>query len=147
MSGTARDKAWLDAHLPHQGAMNLLASVERWDALSIDCRASGHRAPDNPLRRGGELPAASGIEYAAQAVAAHGALLAGEGAAPAPGYLASVRGVRFGARRLDDVRGDLAVHAQRIGGDALGLLYEFRVAGDGRDLASGRLAVMLEARP
>ena len=39
-------------------------------------RASSHRAADNPLRAHGRLGAACGIEYAAQAMAVHGALLA-----------------------------------------------------------------------
>jgi len=109
--------------------MNLLGSVAHWDDAAIRCLADSHRAPDNPLRRGGVLPAACAIEYAAQAVAAHGALLAGEARPVAPGMLASVRSVTFGASRLDDIAAPLEVSALRIGGDAGGLLYDFRVEG------------------
>jgi predicted hotdog family 3-hydroxylacyl-ACP dehydratase len=147
MTATARDKRWLDGHLPHRGRMNLLASVARWDDAGIRCVADSHRAPDNPLRRGGELPVACGIEYAAQAVAAHGALLAGDARPLGHGMLASVRSVAFGARRLDDVPGLLEVSATRIGAGTGGLLYEFRVESAGRELIQGRLAVVLEAPP
>ena len=44
---------------------------------AIRCVARGHRDADNPLRAGGELPALCGIEYAAQAMAAHGRTLGG----------------------------------------------------------------------
>lgn len=145
MTATARDKRWLDEHLPHRGRMNLLASVAQWDDAGIRCVADSHRAPDNPLRRGGELPVASGIEYAAQAVAAHGALLAGDARPLGHGLLASVRSVAFGARRLDDVPGPLEVSAMRIGADPGGVLYEFRVESAGRELVQGRLAVVLDA--
>jgi predicted hotdog family 3-hydroxylacyl-ACP dehydratase len=145
VTAAGRDKRWLDEHLPHGGRMNLLASVLRWDEGSIHCEASSHRAPDNPLRRGAVLPVAAAIEYAAQAVAAHGALLSGGIRSPAPGFLASVRSVTFGMRRIDDIACALDVDANRIGGDAGGVLYGFRVAAGGREVASGRLAVILEA--
>jgi predicted hotdog family 3-hydroxylacyl-ACP dehydratase len=140
-----RDKRWLEAHLPHHGRMNLLDRVGWWDADAIRCSARSHRDADNPLRRGGELPIAAAIEYAAQAAAAHGALLMGESGPPGAGVLASARSVSFGARRLDDIAGPLEMHVQRIGGDEAGVIYGFRVDGDGRELASGRLAVFFAA--
>lgn len=141
----ARDKRWLDAHLPHRGPMNLLESVGWWDDDAIHCSARSHRDAGNPLRRAGELPVAAAIEYAAQAAAAHGALLAGEDRPPSPGVLASARSVTFGARRLDDIAGPLEMDVRRIGGDEAGVIYQFRVEGDGRELASGRLAVFFDA--
>lgn len=141
----ARDKRWLDAHLPHRGRMNLLERVGWWDDDAIRCSATSHRDADNPLRRGAELPVAAAIEYAAQSAAAHGALLAGDDAPPCAGVLASARSVTFNARRLDDVAGPLEMHVHRIGGDEAGVIYRFRVEGDGRELASGRLAVFFDA--
>ena len=70
------DHAWLLAHLPHQGSMCLLDAATAWDAQHIRCTASSHRHADNPLRAHDRLGTACGIEYAAQAMAAHGALLA-----------------------------------------------------------------------
>jgi predicted hotdog family 3-hydroxylacyl-ACP dehydratase len=91
------------------------------------------------LRRGDELPAVCGIEYGAQAAAAHGALASREGSGG--GVLASVRSVVMHARRLDDVPGDLDVFAERLGGNDGGVLYRFEVASAGRLLVEGRVAV------
>lgn len=70
------DHAWIAAHIPHQGDMCLLDRVVKWDEQRIQCQAGSHRLGDNPLRSRDRLSAACGIEYAAQAMAVHGALLA-----------------------------------------------------------------------
>src|SRR5213075_1172850 len=62
--------------IPHQGSMCLLDRVLEWDAEHIRCEATGHSQPDHPLRAHGRLGAACGVEYAAQAMAVHGALVA-----------------------------------------------------------------------
>jgi predicted hotdog family 3-hydroxylacyl-ACP dehydratase len=141
----ARDRAWLLAHLPHQGSMCLLDAVTEWDAQRICCSASSHRRADNPLRAHDRLGAACGIEYAAQAMAAHGALLAAADRAPRAGYLASVRGVELRVARLDDIAADLVVEAERLSGDDNLILYGFRVAAGERLLLSGRATVVLDA--
>jgi predicted hotdog family 3-hydroxylacyl-ACP dehydratase len=139
------DRAWLLAHLPHQGSMCLLDAVTDWDAQHIRCAASSHRAPGNPLRAHDRLGAACGIEYAAQAMAAHGALLAAADSAPRAGYLASVRSVDLHVARLDDIAADLDVEAERLSGDDNVILYGFHVSAAGRLLLSGRATVMLDA--
>jgi predicted hotdog family 3-hydroxylacyl-ACP dehydratase len=139
------DHAWLLAHLPHQGSMCLLDAVTEWDGQRIRCTASSHRHADNPLRAHDHLGAACGIEYAAQAMAAHGALLAAADGAPRAGYLASVRGVDLHVAQLDDIAADLDVEAERLSGDDNTILYGFRVSAAGRELLSGRAAVVLDA--
>ena len=139
------DHAWLLAHLPHQGSMCLLDAVTEWDAQHIRCTAKSHRDPDNPLRAHDRLGAACGIEYAAQAMAAHGALLAAANSAPRAGYLASVRSVELHVARLDDIAADLDIEAERLSGDGNIILYGFRVSAAGRELLSGRAAVVLDA--
>jgi predicted hotdog family 3-hydroxylacyl-ACP dehydratase len=139
------DHAWLIAHLPHQGSMCLLDRVEGWDAQHIRCSASSHRAPDNPLRAHGRLGAACGIEYAAQAMAAHGALLAAADSAPRAGYLASVRAVELKVARLDDIATDLRVEAVRESGDDNTILYGFSVYAGPDLLLGGRAIVVLDA--
>jgi predicted hotdog family 3-hydroxylacyl-ACP dehydratase len=139
------DRAWLLAHLPHQGSMCLLDAVTDWDAQHIRCTAKSHRHPDNPLRAHDRLGAACGIEYAAQAMAVHGALLAAADSAPRVGYLASVRGVELQVARLDDIAADLELEAERLSGDDNTILYGFRVSAAGRELLSGRAAVVLDA--
>src|SRR6185437_14001265 len=107
------DRRWIEEHIPHSGRMCLLDEVIEWDAAHIRCRSGTHRAADHPLRSAGRLGIACGIEYAAQAMAAHGALTAGAlraGAAharPAAGFLAGVRDLRLQVARFDDVEGDL----------------------------------------
>lgn len=135
---------WIEAHIPHRGAMCLLDGVLEWDERRIVCRALSHRDPANPLRIAGRLPAACGIEYGAQAMAVHGALL-GPGAALGRGLLASVRSVKLRAAQLDDVEGCLRVTAERLGGEGARVLYAFSIAGDAGELMSGRAAVVLGA--
>ena len=136
--------------MPHRGTMCLLDRMVDWNAERIECVAGGHRDPAHPLRSRSGLMASAAIEYAAQAAALHGGLLAQAcGAAPSPGYLASAREVRLAAWRLDDLPAAasdlLRVVAERQAGDAGRLLYAFRVEHDGREIASGRLAVVLDA--
>jgi predicted hotdog family 3-hydroxylacyl-ACP dehydratase len=71
------NRAWIEARIPHQGRMCLLDEVLDWNAQHIRCRTATHRAPDNPLRSHDRLGIACGIEYAAQAMALHGALAHG----------------------------------------------------------------------
>ena len=141
------DRVAIAARIPHQGSMCLLDAVLAWDSGQIHCRDSSHRQPDNPLRAAARLGAACGIEYAAQAMAVHGALLAPAGAPPRPGYLASVRSVQLAVDRLDDLAQDLDIVAERLSGDENNILYHFRVEHAGDLLLSGRAAVMLVAQP
>ncbi len=136
--------------MPHRGAMCLLDRLVAWSPERIECVAIGHRDPAHPLRSRTGLMAAAAIEYAAQAAALHGGLLAeAAGAHARPGYLASAREVRLNAWRLDDLPDaavdELRVVAERQAGDAARLLYAFRIEHGGREVASGRLAVVLDA--
>ncbi len=132
------------ALVPQQGAMCLLDEIVSFDERCIVCSTSTHRSPANPLRCDGRLPACTGVEYAAQAMAAHGALRA---AGPTPqvqaGLLAGVRAVRLHARFLDDEPGPLTVRAERLVEEGGRLLYAFSIEGAGRELVSGRIAVVL----
>lgn len=139
------DHAWIAAHIPHQGSMCLLEAVQHWSPTEIVCQAHSHRREDNPLRFAGRLGISAGIEYAAQAMAVHGALLATEDAAPCVGFLTSVRDVRWSRSRLDDVAADLTVCAERISGNTVSLLYQFSVQVADAVLLSGRASVLLQA--
>ncbi|KVG55812.1 hotdog family protein [Burkholderia territorii] len=144
------DRAWIAAHIPHDGAMCLLDRVEAWDAARIRCSATSHRDPRNPLRSHGRLASVCGIEYAAQAMAVHGALLSTqcaqtEFARPRAGYLASMRNVDAFVDRLDTFELPLIVDAERIGGDDRSVLYGFTLRCGERVLLGGRAVVMLDA--
>jgi predicted hotdog family 3-hydroxylacyl-ACP dehydratase len=133
------DRGWLLDHLPQQGSMNLLDEVVAWDASTLRARATSHNNPGNPLRRAGVLPIAAGVEYGAQAAAAHGALASGQPSGA--GFLASMRSVVFHAHRLDDPAGPLEVLAEQLGGGEGGVLYRFEVSCAGRALVEGRVTV------
>ena len=140
------DKDWISRHIPHQGSMCLLDHVVVWDQKHIECCASSHRAADNPLRTQGRLGAACGIEYAAQAMAVHGALLAPpDDACARVGFLVSVRGANLYAARLDDIAADLQIEANCISHSENNILYQFSVSATGRLLLDGRAAVVLNA--
>jgi predicted hotdog family 3-hydroxylacyl-ACP dehydratase len=152
------DHAWIERHIPHKGRMCLLDGVVSWDATRIRCRSASHLSHDNPLRAHGRLGAACGIEYAAQAMAVHGALVAAS--APlsssmtdevresidttAVGYLASVRNVTLHVQRLDDLAGELLASAERLTGNARSVLYEFGLWSEARMLLSGRASIVIE---
>jgi predicted hotdog family 3-hydroxylacyl-ACP dehydratase len=116
-----------------------------WDADRIRCTATSHRDPHNPLRSHGRLASVCGIEYAAQAMAVHGALLHAHEARPRVGYLASVRNVDAFVDRLDTFAQPIVVEAERVSGDARSVLYGFSLRCGDRVLLSGRAAVMLDA--
>jgi predicted hotdog family 3-hydroxylacyl-ACP dehydratase len=146
--------------------MCLLDEVLSWDTVHTQCRTSTHRSPNNPLRANGRLGAACGIEYAAQTMAVHGALVSSAAGLRAPqGLLASVRGVHLHIDRLDTIESDLVTRVERVAGDANTALYEFsvsanlprRAAGASRDflrfrsgqvvLMSGRAAIAFNVLP
>lgn len=138
-------REWLASHLPHRGRMSLLEEIVAWDAQRLHARATSHRSPANPLLRDGRIPIACAIEYAAQAAAAHGALLARGAPAPQAGFLVAVRAVEFRACRLDDAADPLDIEVERAGEGAGGVLYAFRVGAAGRELAQGRVVIVLDA--
>ena len=143
------DRRWIEAHIPHQGPMCLLEEVLTWDGTRIRCRATSHLLPDNPLRSGGRLGAVCGVEYAGQAMAVHGAIVASMSDTRVPaGYLASVRNLVLQVTRLDDLAEDLIASAERLAGDETTALYQFAVSSAGRELLSGRASVVfaLEVR-
>jgi predicted hotdog family 3-hydroxylacyl-ACP dehydratase len=140
------DHQWIASHIPHQGTMCLLDSVQQWSEQEITCLAYSHSAKDNPLRAHDRLGIACGIEYAAQAMAVHGALLApADSETPKVGYLVSVRGVKMAVDRLDAFAGALEVKANCLMASESNMLYEFKLSVEGKLLLEGRAAVMLNA--
>ena len=148
------NRAWIEAHIPHRGRMCLLDEVLAWDAHHVRCSTGTHRAPDNPLRSHDRLGIASGIEYAAQAMALHGALQgaptcaalgANTRAASQVGLLASVRDVRLHVLRLDDIEADLLCEVTHLAGDDFTALYEFSLRDKDKALLVGRASVVLDA--
>jgi predicted hotdog family 3-hydroxylacyl-ACP dehydratase len=84
------------------------------------------------------LLAPVGIEYAAQAMALHGALNAKPGVDGRPGFLASARSVRLHVARLDDVAGALIVQVEHAGRRRAAGDVPLRTARRSRPAAAGR---------
>ena len=148
MNPATLDHAGIAARIPHSGRMCLLESLLSWSPTEIVCSATGHTTADHPLRTADGLLAPVAIEYASQAMALHGTLCAAPGAAPRPGFLASVRGVRLFAPRLDDIDGALLISAERLAGDSGQALYAFTLHDErGTLLVDGRATVILNILP
>ena len=130
--------------IPHAGAMCLLDSVLEWDAEHICCRAVSHRDANNPLRCRGKLHAISGVEYASQAMAVHGALSGAVAGRPRAGYLASLRDVVCHRAWLDDGDEPLIISAARMMGDESRVMYRFSVAAGELEIMAGRATVVLD---
>jgi predicted hotdog family 3-hydroxylacyl-ACP dehydratase len=133
-------KAEFAALIPHTGAMNLLDRVVDYDAEILHAVTGSHRSEQNPLRRDGRLSAATGIEFAAQAMAIHGALIAGDSSAR-PGYLALAREIRWTTQYLDDVMDDLDIRVQRLLVQTDSAMYGFFLTVGEQMLVEGRAAV------
>lgn len=139
------DHAGIAARIPHSGTMCLLDSVLGWSTEDIRCRINNHADLSHPLRTTSGLLSVCAIEYAAQAMAVHGALCGSAAAPPRQGALASARSVRLWVSRLDDAAGPLQVCATLIGGDPQQALYRFELSdATGHVLVDGRAAVVLD---
>ncbi|HEU0197148.1 MAG TPA: hypothetical protein VFQ88_08070 [Nevskiaceae bacterium] len=138
----------IETLIPHGGAMSLLDAVTFWDALNLYARASSHRDLNHPLRRHNRLSAIHLVEYAAQAMAVHGGLVARANQQCAkPGLLADVRDVRLLVERIDDITSDLEIRVTRLVAAASGWIYSFEVSANRRTLATGRVTIMMAASP
>jgi predicted hotdog family 3-hydroxylacyl-ACP dehydratase len=142
-----QNHGWIAERVPHAGRMCLLDGVVQATHRAIVCTAGSHRAADHPLRPDGRLGAACGVEYAAQAMALHGALLAEarRAARPRMGMLISLRGVHLYAARLDDIAAALTVEADCEADNGDHCVYGFRLSAEHRLLLEGRAMVVLDA--
>ena len=138
--------AEIAALVPHSGTMCLLNALHELSDAHVLCSATSHRAADNPLRSASGLLSCNAIEYAAQAMALHGAMTSTAGTAPQGGRLASVRAVKLHAQRLDTIDGPLFVHAERLAGDTGQAMYGFTLRdGQHNTLVQGRATVLLSS--
>ncbi len=141
---SASKESWQEL-IPHRGAMSLLDAVVDWDDNRIHATSASHRRADNPLRSDGMLRNVHLCEYAAQAMAVHGGLLAQrDGNVAAPGFLVSLRAVKLRVERIDDLMHALDVHAEKLLDGGGSWQYVFRIEHAGALLAEGRAAVMMQ---
>ena len=135
----------IEALVPHKGSMCLWDEVLGWDAGSVHLRTGKHADPAHPLRSNGRLRAVHLCEYGAQAMAVHGGLRARLGAETGrPGLLVALRSVHLHCANIDALAGWIECEAEVLveGGDSQ--QYAFRISHEGRLLAEGRAAVILQ---
>jgi predicted hotdog family 3-hydroxylacyl-ACP dehydratase len=133
----------LDTLLPHADDMCLLDAVTGWSDTRIVCQTESHSRRNNPLRSKQGLSSLQGIEYAAQAMAIHGALVAGRGSSPANrGYLVAVRNLKLFVDWLHDHNGCLEVSATLALESSQFIIHDFRIELHAEPLVSGRLNVL-----
>jgi predicted hotdog family 3-hydroxylacyl-ACP dehydratase len=143
---TLLNAAEIAARVPHHGTMCLLHALHESSETHVLCSTTSHHAADNPLRSASGLLSCNAIEYAAQAMALHGAMTAAADAPPQGGRLASVRGVKLHVPRLDTIEGSLFVHAERLVGDVGQAMYQFALRDERQNtLAQGRATVLLSS--
>ena len=136
---TLLDEAY--TKLPHAGAMCLLEDVLERDRDSIRCATASHCDPSNPLRRNGILSAVHGVEYAAQAAAAHGVLsdvLDGD----ATLLLGAVRDLEMHVARLDRLPAPLQVTAWLEARAGINAVYRFELSAEKRVCVRGRITLL-----
>ena len=136
------DRLGVAGLIPHRDAMCLLHEVLEADDEQIRCRAVNHRNAAHPLRDAAGLPAICGIEYAAQAIAVHGAIKSGSPSGS--GVLAALRDVKLHVERLDELREDILIVARRLLDEGGRLVYEFSLRAGAQELVEGRATVVLK---
>lgn len=139
--------------LPHDGPMVLLDSVEGWSEDEIECHSLSHTKSNNPLRVDGVLSVYAGVEYAAQAMAAHNALNARAAAVggeagntaqkPRQGVVAVASKIEASVLRLDEDPSPLVISVKSLDGTGDSSLYKFEIRQGEALRVAGRLLVML----
>jgi predicted hotdog family 3-hydroxylacyl-ACP dehydratase len=132
--------------LPHSGSMCLIDEIVEWDRDSVHCRASSHRQIENPLRIADELPAICALEYAAQAFALHGLLVADEFNEKAPdesrAFVAFVNELDLHIERLDGGDGALEISGQVMFRQSGSAVYRFEIRDASGLLVNGQVGLM-----
>ncbi len=131
--------------IPHDGQMCLIDSVQDWGPVEIRGLTRSHLDTNNPLRRDGRLESLCGLEYAAQVMAIHIGLVASpDWAGPHIGYIGNIRDCTLHREYLDDVSGDLEIHAMQLFSQKHSVIYSFNLSGDGGQQLSGRASLFLK---
>lgn len=140
----------LERLLPHAGRMRLIDRVLTYDEQRIVCESDSHCAVDHPLAENGVLSIICGLEYGAQAMAVHGALLAG--AAPQDravsrdarhGYLVAASDLRWLVERLDRCTAPLVIEAISEFRSGNQVAYRFELRAEQQTMLTGRASVLL----
>ena len=139
--------------LPHSGNMCLIDKIISWDSTTLAVQTESHLNSNNPLRKQDFLSSIIGVEYAAQTMALHAALLSQKdsqqeaGKQKQGGYLATIRNLQIDADYLcspdSDNSAPLDISVLMLLRDSRGYSYEFTITADNNQLLSGRLTIFL----
>ncbi|MDR9435515.1 MAG: hypothetical protein RI563_01455 [Thiohalophilus sp.] len=140
-SATVIDKNRICKRIPHAGDMCLIESVMQWDKDSITCLSRTHVDTNNPLRDANKLPVSALVEYGAQTMAIHGALVNEQCGEHQGGYLAALKNVRFYDGDLSNIQEEIIISAKKIYSDGKNMIYDFSVSAIEKELVSGRATV------
>ncbi|HVE88372.1 MAG TPA: 3-hydroxylacyl-ACP dehydratase [Burkholderiaceae bacterium] len=137
----------IEVLLPHAGRMRLIDRIMSYDEHEIVCESDSHRAADHPLAEAGMVSIVCGLEYGAQAMAIHGALLArGDSDAPVRhGYLVAASDLRWSVERLDQCAAPIVIKAVSEFRADNQVAYRFEISASGAALLTGRASVVLHA--
>ena len=138
----------IETLLPHAGRMRLIDRVVSYDEQMITCESDSHRAADHPLAEAGLLSIICGLEYGAQAMAIHGALLASGGSPGARtrhGYLVAASELRWTIERLDQCATPLVIKAISEVRTDTQVAYRVEISASGVSVLDGRASVLLGA--
>ncbi|MBF0263671.1 MAG: phosphotransferase [Gammaproteobacteria bacterium] len=132
--------------IPHSGNMCLIEEVLEADKQSLKARSQTHLSENNPLRVNGQIHIVNAVEYAAQAMAIHGALLSlkdSDEVVVKQGYIVSLRNINTYIEYLPVSESDLLVAINLLMGSETGYSYEFEVKNKNNLLISGRISIFL----
>lgn len=124
--------------------MVLIDTIDQWDCDSIQCSAHSHLYESNPLRDRGRLSVFTGVEYAAQAMAAHARLSQPSGEPPGKGFLAVASRLKASVDTLDHYRAPLRITARALAQNTGSSMYQFRLESEGHCLLEGQLTAVVE---
>ncbi|WP_051083990.1 hypothetical protein [Gilvimarinus chinensis] len=133
----------LDHLLPHKPPMVLLDSIIAHDATKILCRTKSHLDTANPLRIDGFLSVYCGVEYAAQAMAAHARLYSEAKGAPRQGVVAVASKLTPHCEKLDAYPDDLLVKLHLLARNDSSSMCEFELSAQQMILLTGQLTASL----
>jgi len=143
LSGKTIDKSEICRLIPHTGLMCLLDKVTQYDDKHIVCYSNTHQDMGNPLRNDEILPVYALLEYGAQAMAVHCALLEeANGETIHEGYLAALRDVVMNGNDISRIRSTLCIVATQLMSSQGNMIYNFSVKSDEQILITGRATVV-----
>jgi predicted hotdog family 3-hydroxylacyl-ACP dehydratase len=136
------DQKEIEKLIPHSGTMSLLSRVLKWDKDHIICLTNTHRCEHNPLRNRNTLSSICGVEYAAQAMAVHGALSSCSSVESSRlGFIASIKDLNLLVTSLDNIETDLEIEAKLLMSDSKFMIYQFSIRSEGIRLLFGRISI------